>query len=522
MLLDGGNHWDKIMRYDVGKLSHDDSVSTCYLETVLERFSESWSVNGTLAEKWQVVKDALTSAAGDVLGFSSRHQSDWFADSLGLLQPLLTRRNAAYSKWIGTGNPEDLVVFKRARREAKWAVREAKNRWFQKKAAAVEEGQFGGKQVWNCIRDMQHGRRGRVPSRVVTIHDENDIPCVDVVSQHQRWRRHFTKVLNVVSPFDESVFDLVRQCEVDSSLADLPHEHDVQLALSQVKGGKAAGSSGILPEMLKIGQTNGDFMLMLTELVRAAWKEGHVPQDWRDAILVPIPKKGNLRCCDNWRGIALLDVVGKLVARVLQNRLQQLAERELPESQCGFRRGHSCTDMIFMVRQLTEKAIKHNTKQFFVFVDLRKAYDSVPRAALWIALRKLGVPEDVIKLVKSFHDDMKARVRVDGELLEEIKVTNSLRQGCTLAPTLFNIYASVVAERWLDRIGTMDSVGTLIMNKQDGLLFRRSTRYANRTLMYKGEFADDVVLLARSREAACAAIKAYVEVASFLGEFPQD
>ena len=64
-----GNHWDKMMRYDVGKLSHDDSASTCYLETVLERFSESWSVNGTLAEKWQVVKAALTSAAGEVLGF---------------------------------------------------------------------------------------------------------------------------------------------------------------------------------------------------------------------------------------------------------------------------------------------------------------------------------------------------------------------------------------------------------------------------------------------------------------------
>ena len=75
--------------------------------------------------------------------------------------------------------------------------------------------------------------------------------------------------------------------------------------------------------------------------MRAAWKEGHVPLDWRDAILVPIPKKGNLRCCDNWRGIALLDVVGKLVARVVQNRSQQLAERELPESQCGFRRRRS-------------------------------------------------------------------------------------------------------------------------------------------------------------------------------------
>ena len=66
-----------------------------------------------------------------------------------------------------------------------------------------------------------------------------------------------------------------------------------------------------------------------------------------DAVLVPIPKKGDLSSCDNWRGIALLDVVGKVVARVLQEQLQRIVEDELPESQCGFRKGRGCTDMIF-------------------------------------------------------------------------------------------------------------------------------------------------------------------------------
>ena len=83
-----------------------------------------------------------------ILGFSSRHQPDWLLTlCIETLQSLLTHiyRNVAYSKWIGTGNPEDLVAFKRARGKAKWAVREAKNRWFQEKVAAVEEGQFGGK-----------------------------------------------------------------------------------------------------------------------------------------------------------------------------------------------------------------------------------------------------------------------------------------------------------------------------------------------------------------------------------------
>ena len=101
-----------------------------------------------------------------------------------------------------------------------------------------------------------------------------------------------------------------------------------------------------------------------------------------DAIFVPSPKKGNLHCSDNWRGIALLDVVGKLVARIVQSELQVLAEKELPESQCDFRQGCVCTDMIFMVRQLAVKAIEHQTKQYFIFVDLHKAYDLVLCEAL--------------------------------------------------------------------------------------------------------------------------------------------
>ena len=81
-------------------------------------------------------------------------------------------------------------------------------------------------------------------------------------------------------------------------------------------------------------------------------------------------QKGDLRISDNWRGIALLDVVGKVVTRI---RLQELAEDVLPESQCGFRKGRSCTDMIFTVRQIIEKSWEHKTKSFLTFIDLKKS-----------------------------------------------------------------------------------------------------------------------------------------------------
>ena len=112
--------------------------------------------------------------------------------------------------------------------------------------------------------------------------------------------------------------------------------------------------------MVKVACQNPDFLDLLLDLVHTAWRDKRVPKDWVDAVLVPIPKKGDLSNCDNWRGISLLDVVGK-VGGILQDRLQQLAEEELPESQCRFCKGRECTDMIFVVCQLVEKTWEHKS-----------------------------------------------------------------------------------------------------------------------------------------------------------------
>ena len=89
-----------------------------------------------------------------------------------------------------------------------------------------------------------------------------------------------------------------------------------------------------------------------------------------------------------------------------------------------------------------------------MFVDLRKAYDSVPRMALWIALQKLGVPSDLITLIRSFHQDMKARLRIDGNLLEEIEVPSEYYllvvgdgQCLLMAKVLSQVWSSFVESR---------------------------------------------------------------------------
>ena len=109
---------------------------------------------------------------------------------------------------------------------------------------------------------MQRCKRGHVPLRIVTIHDDN-FPCASISTQHHRWRRHFIKVLNVVSQYDASELELVKQRDVITSLGDPPSAEDVVVALQQLKNGKAAGTSGILPDMLNDIQTLLPCLLIL-------------------------------------------------------------------------------------------------------------------------------------------------------------------------------------------------------------------------------------------------------------------
>ena len=127
--------------------------------------------------------------------------------------------------------------------------------------------------------------------------------------------------------------------------------------------------------------------------------------------------KRNPRVCDNHRGISLLSIAGKILARVLLNRLNEHLEQSglLPESQCGFRKDRGTLNMIFTARQRQEKCQEQNVDLYMTFVDLTKAFDIVSREGLWKIMAKFGCPAKFIAMVRQFHDGMLARVQNDGE-----------------------------------------------------------------------------------------------------------
>ena len=296
-------------------------------------------------------------------------------------------------------------------------------------ANIAEKARKDGKQRWTCIRQLQMAHAGLRPTRPTAMWKENGEVTRSPEEVKQRWHDHFNDVLNVPSQCRQETIDEIPSHPTEWELDDPPTCEELTVALSKLKRGKAGGKTGIMPQLI-VHCTGAELTDRLLQLTQCVWQEGTVVEDGRDAEIVPIPKTGNLKLCDNWRGISLSDVVGKVFARILQERLQKLAEKVLPESQCGFRKGRGCVDMIVAARQLLEKCWEHDDVLFVLFIDLKKAYHSVPRDALWGVLRKCGVPPTMPSIIRSFHDGMLAQVRVGGDLTtNSIEVKNGVRQG---------------------------------------------------------------------------------------------
>jgi hypothetical protein len=264
-----------------------------------------------------------------------------------------------------------------------------------------------------------------------------------------RWKRYFDTLLNAEgSGIDRTVALDIEQRPVKLELAANPTLAETEAAIKQLANRKAPGVDGLPVELLKLCRECPEILYVFHQIIVKVWLEEDVPQEWKDAVLVVIFKKLDKSVCANYRGISLISHAGKVLLKIVQARLSDYAEKEklLPEAQCGFRPGRSTTDMLFALRRLMEIADTKNTPLYLCFVDLQKAYDTVDRELLWVVLAKCGVPDKMVAVIRAFHDGMRARVRVgaDGDLSDWFDVNTGLRQGCVLAPLLFNLFFGAV------------------------------------------------------------------------------
>ena len=213
-----------------------------------------------------------------------------------------------------------------------------------------------------------------------------------------------------------------------------------------------------------------------------------------------LQKQGQRNDCNNYRGVSLRSIVGKIFDRVILIRLQKLAERIYPESQCGFCAERSTINTIFSLRQLQEKCREQHVPLYIAFIDLTKAFDLVSRDSLFKVLPKIGCPPKLQSMIESFHTDTKGTLQFNDSFSDPFEIRSGVKQGCVLAPMLFVTVFGLLLKHVLDAT----TEGIYFRTRSDDRLFNlarlRAKTKVRKDLIRDMLFADDAAVATHTQE----------------------
>ena len=184
---------------------------------------------------------------------------------------------------------------------------------------------------------------------------------------------------------------------------------EVKWALRSITMNKASRGDGIPVELFQI--LKDDAVKVLYSICQQISKTQQWPQDWKRSVFIPIPKKGNAKECSNCCTIALISHAGKVMLKILQVRLQQYMNRELPDVQAGFRKSRGTRDQVSSIHWIIKKAREFQKNIYFSFIDYAKVFDCVNHNKLWKILQEMGIEDQLTCLLRNLYAGQEATVR---------------------------------------------------------------------------------------------------------------
>uniref|UniRef100_H3B828 Reverse transcriptase domain-containing protein n=1 Tax=Latimeria chalumnae TaxID=7897 RepID=H3B828_LATCH len=424
---------------------------------------------------WENFKNKILVTAKDVFRTTKKKQPDWFAASEHLLLPLIEKKRQARLTLLQQPTKSRTLKFKEAKAAVQKATRECAQKYWQdlckKIQICFERGDLRG--TYDGIKEAL----GPTCKKTGNLKAKDGTILTDRKEQLDRWTEHYKEPYSKDAIICDTALAAIPQLPTMQELDQTPTLEDVEKAIRDCtwESGRQRSNTSGAPKGRGRKLASDIHALLCT-----CWEESHIPQDPKDAKIITLYKnKGDRADCNNCQGISLLSVVGKVLARVLLKRLQVLAERVYPESQCGFRAGCSTTDMSFTLCLLQEKSHEQQAPLYVAFVDLQKAFDTVSRNGIYKILSKIGCPQKVLSLFKEFHEGMKAIIQYENETSSEFSIDTGMK------------YA----------FGN-DQSGVLIESRMDGSLFNirrlQSKRHVTQLTIRDLLFADDAAFVSNS------------------------
>ena len=438
------------IRIDVSQLK-SEKIRECYSKKLVKDITKIDPAEN-LEEHAKKIEAAIKKAAEATIPISRSAKKAWISE-----ETLKLADEKRALKQTRNASTQEEQQYKGLCKKVKKSARQDKERWIQQQCEEIEKSLAIGRtrQAYSLIKMLQR----KFTPRVSVIQDQDGKILQSQDEIIQQWTKYCSSLYKDQGGGDSMTKDLEMITPTSTEEPQNILYSEVEEAIRTLKRNRSPGSDEITAEMIQAG--GEQLVRQIHLLCNKAWNESTIPEEWSKSVLVPIPKKGDLSQCANYRTIPLINHTGKILLIILLNRLKNQLEPHVSEEQVGFRKDRSILHQILTLRLIAEKAKRHGKK---CFIDFQKAFDTIKHKVIWPVLGSYSMEEKMVTLLQKIYEKAQSAVRIGKNQGEWFHADLGTQQGGPLSPLLFITYLERVMNHTKESNCGIRLGGTLVNN----------------------------------------------------------
>uniref|UniRef100_A0A8D8RKC5 Craniofacial development protein 2 n=1 Tax=Cacopsylla melanoneura TaxID=428564 RepID=A0A8D8RKC5_9HEMI len=419
---------------------------------ILNEKMENVEENAPIEEQLEFINEMIQNIKDEYLkeDVSREKKKTWMTDNI---------LNLMEERRMNKGNT---IEYRRLNNQIRKEIREAKEKEKTQNCLEIEAYQrmYDDFNVHRKVKEVTGRFKRRQYGKLL---DKDGKIIIEQQEKKERWMQYVEELFED----DRGMMD-----EITGDSGPSIMENEVEIAIKQMKEGKAAGPDNLEIEFMKLLNETG--VKKLTKMYNKIYETGILPQPWLTSEFITLPKSTGAKRCEEYRTISLMSHLLKLFLKIIHRRIYKLCEEQIAPNQFGFLNAVGTREALFSVQVLIQRSRDVNSNVFACLIDYKKAFDRVKHEMMVEILKQIGTDARTINIITNLYWNQTAVLKIDGEHTDEVQILRGVRQGCVLSPILFNLYSEHIFREALNDMEEGIPINGIRLN---------NLRYADDTIM---------------------------------------